>query len=281
MLNAMQESGKFNITILSRSKIANAAPGMKAVTIDYNDAQSLTSALSGQDALVCTLSRSAVPCQIALIDAAVVAGVQRFIPSEFGANLNNENCRRLFNYREKVKVQEYLEQKVEQSSMTYTYIYTNVLMDWSLEAGILLDLCNAKACLYDGGNKQVSMCTMPAVGKAVVGVLLNYEATMNRAIYVHEAVISQKALLSYAMKVTPHLQWRHERANLEDLQDGRQRKQTRSSDLSTFHVGAMKAAFSEGFGNSFDVVDNKLLGIEMMSESDLMSLIRSLLERIV
>ena len=233
----------------------------------------------GQDAVVCTLSREAIPCQAALIDAAVEAGVTRFIPSEFGANLKNDNSRRLVNYRAKVEIEEYLEHKAMQSRISYTFLYTNVLMDWSIRAGILLDIVNTRAYLYDGGNAYVSMATISSAAKAVVGILSNPVGTRNRAVYIQDVMVSQRAILSYMKKISPWLQWLEEIVDLEQLeQDARQSMKVGLANMSIFHAGAMKGAFAANFGNRFDDDDNELLGIDMMSEAEMLAFLSSLLE---
>ena len=70
----------FNVTILSQSGKTNNLPSAaKTVKVDYSSQTSLIDALRGQDVFI-----SAVPkhdSQPALIDAAIAAGVKRFIPS--------------------------------------------------------------------------------------------------------------------------------------------------------------------------------------------------------
>ncbi|KAI8294177.1 Bifunctional pinoresinol-lariciresinol reductase 2 [Colletotrichum sp. SAR11_240] len=185
--------------------------------VDYNDEKSLVKALAGQDAVVSALSREAIPLQIPLIDAAATAGVKRFIPSEFGSNLQDPQIRKFPNYEHKVQVEEYLEQKARSHGITYTYIYNNVFIDLSIETGVVLDLKERKARLYNGGERAVSMITMPTAARAVVAVLKHSEETKNRPVYIHEGLMSQKQILGHAKEVISKGEWHEEQVHLDEL----------------------------------------------------------------
>lgn len=250
---------------------------MAVKVVEYDNRGSLRRALAGQDALVCALSRTCVTLQMALIDAAVAVGVKRFVPSEFGANLQNEHGQRLVNYQQKVMVQRYLEQVARRSRLWYTYIYVNVLLDWSIEAGIILNFKDRKIYLYDGGERQVSMSTIPGAARAVVGVLKNQLQTRNRAVYIQEALLSQKEILLYAKELTPGQQWVEEYVSLDDFeQQTSQQSQEALANVGVFHAGAMNSAFGKDFGNKFEILDNRLLGIPQMTPVEIRHLIQNL-----
>lgn len=272
MVEALLSCGKFHVTVLSRGDNVDVPSRAKLATVRYDQSESLKTALQGHDALVCTFNRSAVPYQIALIDAAIEVGVKRIIPSEFGANLSNENSRRLANYSQKVLIEEYLMQKSEKREITYTLIYNNVLLDWSIRAGVVLDFKTASIYLYNGGENAVSMASIPAAAKAVVGTLQYYEQTKNRAVCIHEAVISQKTLLAYAMEVSTGAPWTEEVVDLDALEGGASQK----SNISVFHAGAMKSAFALDYGNTFNESDNELLQIHQLTKTEIKESLRTL-----
>ena len=68
--------------------------------------------------------------QKALVDAAIHAGVKRFIPSEFSANSQNEAVLQLLPlFGQKNDLIKYLKSK-ESSGLTWTGIATSGLFDW-------------------------------------------------------------------------------------------------------------------------------------------------------
>jgi hypothetical protein len=54
--------------------------------VAYDNLSSLTSPFRGQDAVVSTVGTFGISAQCSAIDAAIAAGVQRFVPSEFGGD---------------------------------------------------------------------------------------------------------------------------------------------------------------------------------------------------
>ncbi|KAI5307471.1 hypothetical protein KEM55_008203 [Ascosphaera atra] len=73
----------FTVSVLSRESSSYSPPeGVKLIKTDYSHS-SLLEALRGQDVVVSVvaLNEDALKLQIPIIDAAIEAGVRRFIPS--------------------------------------------------------------------------------------------------------------------------------------------------------------------------------------------------------
>ena len=206
MLKAILDSKKFNVTVLVRSASKASFPSsVKVVEVDFTSVSSLTNTLKGQDALVSTVGSSGLQGQTLLIDASVAAGVSRFIPSEFGSDLDNSKTKALPVFGHKIAVNKYAEEKArENPNFSYTNIRTGAFLDWGLKKSFLLDWASGKPRIYDNGERLLSTTTLASVGQAVVGVLLHPEETKNRAVRVHDMSISQNRLLAVAKKVAPN-----------------------------------------------------------------------------
>lgn len=78
---------------------------------DYPDA-SLLAAFKGQDAVISTIATVSIPLQKRIIDAAVKAGVRRFVPSEFGSDTGNAKAMALLPqyFKGKEETVEYLKE---------------------------------------------------------------------------------------------------------------------------------------------------------------------------
>lgn len=63
-----------------------------------------------------------------LIEAAIQAGVERFIPSEFGANTENELCGALPVYAGRKQIQNYLKSRADEIS--YDVVITGAFLDF-------------------------------------------------------------------------------------------------------------------------------------------------------
>ena len=267
ILNQLLAAG-FTVTALTRADSRSTFPSaVKVVPIDYDSLDSLTAALKGQDALVSTLAILALGAQIRLVDAAIAAGVKRFIPSEFGSN--NPLARRMPVFADKVKVQDYLVQKVQErgdEGFSYTCVYNSVFFDWGLKIGILLGKER-----YDGGERKFSTTRLETIGKAVAGVLKHAEETKNGDVFVHEAVVTQNQLAALSGK-----KWEAEDLSTDVLE--REAYAELGKEQPNF-VSAMfgfikRAIWGEGYGGEFTKVDNELLGISMMSEREIEQLVK-------
>ena len=64
------------------------------IRANYDSAKSLKAAFQGQDAVISLVGGTALGDQNKLIDAAIAAGVKRFLPSEYGSDTTN-NCARI------------------------------------------------------------------------------------------------------------------------------------------------------------------------------------------
>jgi nucleoside-diphosphate-sugar epimerase len=219
ILNALLAAGTFEVTIITREGgTATFPPGVKVIPVDYTSIDSLTNAFRGQDAVVSTLGMLAMPTQTLMIDAAIAAGVKRFIPSEFGSNTYNPKSRALPVFHSKIVVQEYLEKKSKETSLTYTPIVTSGFFDWGLQMGFFVNFKERKATLYDGGDRPFSVTRLSTIGAAVVGILTHPEETKNRPVYVHEAVITQNQLIKIAQEVAPGEKWETQVVSTEKLE---------------------------------------------------------------
>ncbi|KIY00987.1 uncharacterized protein Z520_03653 [Fonsecaea multimorphosa CBS 102226] len=279
ILQTLLSSGDFFVTVLTQKTFdQDFPPSVKVISINYESGDSISAALQGQDVLISCLGTAAIAKQRLLIDAAIAANIKRFIPSEFGSDLQNLKARSLPNYRQKAAIEDYLTDRSREGRMTYTLIYNGAFLDWAIKAGLLIDLRGHKVTLYDGGDRPVSATRLSTVGKAVVGVLNHYDETANRAIYVQDIAISQKRLLEIAQKLTPEETWTVETADTAQMEaEAREQLSKGSSDPRIWYAFVKRAGFGDGYGSHFQELDNDLLGIPEMTEGEIESLMASLM----
>lgn len=88
---ALANDSSFELSILSRAGSKSIYPSnARVVTIPGNAThEDYVQALQGQDAVVSGLGFEGKPTEKAIIDAAVEAGVKRFLPSEYGVDNTN------------------------------------------------------------------------------------------------------------------------------------------------------------------------------------------------
>lgn len=121
----MQELVKagFKTTVLTRSKasLKNMPSGVNVVEVDYNSQSSLVNAVRGNEVLIATLKMDVIlDVQPSLIEAAITAGVKRYIPSEYSGITLDPGSRGLPLLKGIVDQQELIKQKAAEGAFEYT-----------------------------------------------------------------------------------------------------------------------------------------------------------------
>ncbi|KAM5352753.1 hypothetical protein ACJ41O_005475 [Fusarium nematophilum] len=273
-------SGKFNIRVLKRAGSESTFPeGTDVVEVDYSSLESLTAALKGQDVVVSTLTTLAAATQSTLVDAAVAAGVQRFIPSEFGSNLDIPSVRKLPLFGAKVAIQDKLIELSKSSSISYTFVYNSIFLDWGLTHGFFLDFANSTATLIDGGDYEFTTTTLSSVADAVVGVASHPEETKNRVVYIQDTVLTQNKILALAKQASPDKTWTVKNAVLDELTAKADERLAQGLlDWETFTPYLYRAIYDPNSVPKFPKLDNELLGLKGKTEEDVLELIKPLVK---
>ncbi|KAI7976725.1 hypothetical protein EIK77_009956 [Talaromyces pinophilus] len=278
VLEKLLASNKFNVQVLQRTGSSSTyAETVKVVEADFEDPQSLTASLKGQDAVVSTVGDKGIPGQKLLIDAAITAGVKRFLPSNFGSNMSNPNSRKLPVFKGKVMIEDYLIEKSKTTDLTYTLIYTGGFTDFAIPAKVIMDFSEYKPTIFNGGDSKFSCTSLPTVGDAVVGVLSHPAETQNRAVYVSESFISQNQLLSLAKSLAPNKPWAPVDADLNVVFAGAlERLAQGQHDFQTIVPILLKSIVDNEYGSNFAENDNQLLGIKKKGDEYLIELLTPL-----
>jgi hypothetical protein len=128
----LQKAG-FNITTLSRNP--PSFEGDNEIRVRHSDytLPSLIEVFKGQDAVLSLISTVDVSQQETIIDAAVAAGVKRFLPSEFGSDTSVENLTEVSPVlAPKQEVVRYLRTK-EAAGLSWTALCAGSWIDWVSE----------------------------------------------------------------------------------------------------------------------------------------------------
>ncbi|KAK4077829.1 uncharacterized protein Triagg1_3523 [Trichoderma aggressivum f. europaeum] len=173
VVKAVKEAG-FNVTVLLRESNSSkiAFDGVKIARIDYKSTDSLLDALKGQDAVVSAMNHLYYDEQKALVGAATIAGVKRFLPSDYGLDVSIPSVRAVPYLREKGLIQDLL----KESRMTYRVLYTGPFLEWGLDY-FFVEWKTATANVWNGGDISVGITTLADTGRAVSNVLLNPKET--------------------------------------------------------------------------------------------------------
>ncbi|KAH7398663.1 hypothetical protein DE146DRAFT_788688 [Phaeosphaeria sp. MPI-PUGE-AT-0046c] len=203
LLDTLLKESSFKVTVLSRQSSQSTFPsGVQALHADYDSQDSLAKAFKGQDVVVSLVASDVLKDQTKLIDAAIAAGVQRFLPSEFGSDTVDPRNRALVPIsKDKHDIIKYL--KSNESKISWTSIISGPFFDWCLRVGFHgFDYKNKTATLYDNGTAKFSTTNLHTVALTVVKALEKAELTKNQYVYVAGFQTSQKEILAIAEKIT-------------------------------------------------------------------------------
>ncbi|PSN72947.1 isoflavone reductase family protein [Corynespora cassiicola Philippines] len=266
-------TGKYKIKLLVRNPVdeySNLPTNKISVhQVDYRDHPNLVHHLQGQDAII--VFTSLLPGtgldtkQIALINAAIDAGVKYFIPSEwaldtagimgsasdrFGPTLPTNMV-----LAPKRATHNYLLCRAAEHKIHFAAVYPG------LEVKFLnLDFKNHTAILPDEGINPFPASTMVSVSKAVMSLFDDPSKISNRFYHIADGVLTQKEVVRIAEEVSC-VTWKTSSfsieaarlAALESIEKGTYAPADLAGSLTTPLFGGIQV---------WTHVDNKALGVE-------------------
>lgn len=142
LIPRLLETKHLTVTALTRGNYTAPDPRIRVLTVDYEDISQLTSALKDQHALLSLVpgGQAKWASQKLLIDAAVAAHVQLFVPSEFVANILAPQFA-IFPpavVGDKIELRKYLEERAGAGDITWT----------ALNGGPFFDMCESSMRFY-------------------------------------------------------------------------------------------------------------------------------------
>ena len=207
MLDALLNNG-FEVTVLKRasSKSSDSYPSGVQVTKVQDDfaVEAVVEHLRGQDAVVVTIKGSQVDTQYKLAAASAKAGVKRFIPADFGScDSSSQRTKDLVPlYKRKTEVRDYLMQLAKDNpDFSWTSLVCGHFFDYNPEF-LHLWPKERKADILDDGGTKWSASTLPRIAEATSRILLNLEATQDKAVFVQSFSVSQNQVVKSFERAT-------------------------------------------------------------------------------
>lgn len=251
---------------------------MAVKVVDFESSASLIEAIKGNDAVIDATSTRDPSIPIRLMDAAAVAGVYRFIPGEFSNDPKNKATQSLPVFQPKAQAFRHLEKLASENKLTFTAISTGAFLDWGLKNGFLgIDLANKKIDLMNDGGHVFPWTCLSAVGKAVANALLLPEETKNRICFIHSLQTSQKEVATLAKEALGVDGWQTQRLDMSKIFDDAMAA-VKAGDFSwNVMAGFLRYSISTpGYTGPVGNDDNKLLGIEPLTDEEVKQLIKAI-----
>lgn len=270
------------MTVLQRSSSGSVLPsGVNIITIaDDYPLDALVRAFKGQDVVANAIATTKITEQFRFVDAAIAAGVKRYVPSEYGLDNLNPAAQALSSvFKEKGEVQAYLREK-ESTGLEWMAIACGVWVAWSMQANFLgLRVKERKIVFWDDGEGVFSCSTLENTALALVRALLKPEETKNRLVCVSDFPVTQAELLEAMKRASPGEKWTIEKRNSEKaIKEAKQ--QYAQGDLMAMYtlieIGLVTGKYSGHLEKHASGLQNKLLGLQ---PHDLDEVVRSGLKK--
>ena len=167
IVQALLDAGRLIVTILSRLTSKSTFPeGIKVIKTEYTP-ETLVNAFKDQDAVVSTITTFSVDQQRAFIDAAIEAGVHRFLPSEYGVDTSDRSIGEFVPPAgSKNEAVAYLKTK-EATGLTWTATIVGAFFDSEFMIPGLLgwNIPEKKVTLFDGGDIEFEATNLAQIGR--------------------------------------------------------------------------------------------------------------------
>jgi uncharacterized protein YbjT (DUF2867 family) len=165
--------------------------GVTIVTAELEDStESLTALLHNVDIVICSMSPAALRLQIPLIDAAVAAGVKRFLPCNWGT----PTSRGVLTLRD---IKEEVHDHMFRHRLGFTIVDTGFWYQASIPrvpSGLFDNAIFMPANeVYAGGATRNMLIDARDIGRMVVRILKD-ERTLNKRVIAYGAVLSQSEI---------------------------------------------------------------------------------------
>ena len=247
------------ITVLTRSNSIPDFPTLPILSVvsipSYEDQTALTSILRGHDLVISTIG--GVAAQIldpVLLSAAVSAGVQRFMPSEYTLDVMHPHAIAVAGstvLAGRIRNAQAIQKLAEAGEIEYTTIVSGAILDWWFENGDLgVDMRRKKVTLYDGGEKEVTGSTTDFISHCVGAIVtMPPETTKNRRIRIAEVKYSGEEISEAFQEVTGEKWEVDERSTDTLLNEGK--KAGVKGDLRGLYLSHILALNFDGEGAAF------------------------------
>lgn len=165
MTEELLKTGKHTVTALTRAGSQSKLPeGVISKKIDYNHRSTLVEALTGQDALVITMSTTVQDdSERKLIEAAGDAGVKWIVPNSWCPDTAHPGlCQDVGLFQKVADQRKFIEQLGKSSHVS---IACGFWYEWSLAIPLSygFDFASRRVTLFDDGNTKTSTTTWPQV----------------------------------------------------------------------------------------------------------------------
>ncbi|KAI0259728.1 NAD-P-binding protein [Gloeopeniophorella convolvens] len=190
LLKAKDEGSVEKVVVLARSGSKAMFEGVKVITVDYHDKESIKSALAGIEVVISAISALVLNAQLLLAEAAKEAGVQLLVPSEYGGATDGAT-------ESFLAVKGAMQTALKAVGPPIAVFYTGVWPDFIFNPYLLLGIAQGNISVGGDGTTPISWTSRTDAARFVVRILTTMSSEkLKNGIFRCEA--DRKSLLELA-----------------------------------------------------------------------------------
>jgi uncharacterized protein YbjT (DUF2867 family) len=178
------------------------------------DEATLISLLKGVDVLITALNPPLMAAQVPLAKAALTAGVKRFVPTEFGVEIERMGKDSPMGSFAWNKVE--ARHAIIASGVPYTLIQCSIWTEHLLSPLRILDVASRTAHITGSMDNRISTTTLPDMA-ALTLIIIDDPSTLNADIHIASQTLTWRELLAAAERATGE-KWTASVRTLEETQ---------------------------------------------------------------
>ncbi|KAG7122159.1 Oxidoreductase BOA1 like protein [Verticillium longisporum] len=251
VLQAFLDAGRSKVSILTRKESKSLFPeSVKVHKADYTNVTELQRSMEGQDVVISMVTGLAAGDQNILVDAAIAAGVKRFLPSEFGPPSRDAAFAALNQAILPLKTAAVDYLKTKESQISWTSIVTGAFFDWALDSGFIgFNILTRTVGLIDGGTTVFTASTLAYIAKAVLACLERPDETKNQYVFIGEFNVTQLEVLKTLEEVRGE-SWSVEHLKSEDVLASGERRTAEGDHMAIVEFTRAGALGKRGLGDN-------------------------------
>ncbi|KAL6416275.1 hypothetical protein AUP68_00492 [Ilyonectria robusta] len=176
MTEQLLKTGRHTVTALTRaSSETKLPPSVQVATVDYDDEDSISTALAGQQALVITLAHGVdIEVHHHIVRAAGKAGVPYIVPNIYAANIVVNNQGLVDDFFPAAPLRSLLTEIERVGVSSWTVLVGSVWFDYSFPAGpnfLGFDIKGRQVTFFDRGAAKINTTTWAQYGRSLAALL--------------------------------------------------------------------------------------------------------------
>ncbi|KAF4556551.1 Hypothetical protein D9617_1g084290 [Elsinoe fawcettii] len=272
----LRKPERYSVTVVTRSEGQTLPENVNIKVVDIASRTALQEAFTDQQVVFDTSRASSVDTAIPIIDAAVAAGVSRFVLSEYSMDPAETEPRKLPPFQGKDLAMQHIQKLADENKISWSSISTGAFLDWNLRVGFSNIHLKSKEVSYcDDGSAAIAWTPLKSIGEAAANLLEHLDETKNRMCYIFSTYKSQKQLAELAMEALGPEDWKIEQLDMEQVfREATERFASGKIDDQVIGDIVRWTASKQEYNGPWDQNDNDLLGVEEMSDEEIRNLIK-------